>query len=291
MGRAASDRPEKPAKHALVTGASRGIGKAIAEALADRGYRVTGTCRNPERLLPAERATGIAYAPLDLTDPRSVDRLVRTVGEVDVLVNNAGESLVGPAEEARGEDLRALFEAHFFGPVRLVQAFLPGMRCRGEGAIVNIGSMRSEIATPFSGAYAAAKAALSSFTGSLRLEVARFGVKVVMVSPFHVRTGLPQRQLMRSGSPYAPRVRRAQRSRDRDIARGVEPAAVADLVARVLEHRRSRGWYTVGRHARLLAFLIRHLPRRLAEAVACRKYDLPVRRVAVESAPAGPPPA
>lgn len=277
MGRAGSEQQVKPGRRALVTGASRGIGKAIAEALAARGYGVTGTCRDPDRLPPAERVAGVVYTPLDLDDPRSIDRLVRTVGEVDVLVNNAGESLVGPAEEARLGDLRALFEAHFFGPVRLMQAFLPGMRCRGGGAIVNIGSMRSEIATPFSGAYAAAKAALSSFTGSLRLEVARFGVKVVMVSPFHVRTGLPQRQLMRSDSPYAARVRQARQGRDRDIARGVEPAAVAYLVVRVLEQSRPRGWYTVGRNARLLAFLIRHLPRRLAEAIASRKYDLPIR--------------
>ena len=262
-------------KHALVTGASRGIGKAVASALAAEGYEVTGTCRHPERLRPADRIAGVTYLPLDLNDSRSVDRLVRTVGAVDVLVNNAGASQVGPAEEARLPEVRGMFEAHFFGPVRLMQAFVPGMRARGSGTVVNIGSIRSEIATPFSGVYAAAKAALRSFTDSLRLEVSRFGVKVALVSPFHVRTGLPQVQVMRQRSPYADRVRQTRRNRDQGIARGAEPDDVAALVVRIVKARRPRGWYTVGRNAGVQAFLIRHLPRRTAEAIASRRFDLP----------------
>ncbi|HSV92452.1 MAG TPA: SDR family NAD(P)-dependent oxidoreductase, partial [Desulfobacterales bacterium] len=144
---------------ALVTGASRGIGKAIAAALVAEGCDVVGTCRDPRRLAAADRIEDVTYLPLDLVDPRSVERLVKKVGAVDVLVNNAGEGQVGPAEEARLENVRALFEAHFFGPVRLVQAFVPGMRTRGAGVVISISSMRAEIATPFSGVYAAAKAA------------------------------------------------------------------------------------------------------------------------------------
>lgn len=267
--------PMSAGKRALVTGASRGIGKAIAAALAADGYAVTGTCRDPGRLAPDDRIEGVTYLRLDFADPRSVERLVRKVGSVDVLVNNAGSSQVGPAEEAVSEAVRGLFEAHFFGPVRLMQAFVPGMRARGAGAVVNIGSMRSEIATPFSGVYAAAKAALGSFTDSLRLEVARFGVKVALVSPFHVRTGLPQEPVTAPRSTYAERVRHARERRDRDIARGVGPEAVADVVMRILKTRRPRGRYTVGRAAGMLAFLIRHLPRAAAELAACRRYDLP----------------
>jgi short-subunit dehydrogenase len=216
----------------------------------------------------------VTYLPLDLGDRRSVDRLARRLGAVDVLVNNAGASQVGPAEEARPEEVRGMFEAHFFGPVRLMQAFVPGMRARGRGAVVNIGSMRSEIATPFTGVYSAVKAALRSFSDSLRLEVARFGVKVVLVSPFHVRTGLPQVPVMKPHSPYAARVRQAERGRDRDIARGAAPEDVAALVVRIVKARRARGWYTVGRNAAVLAFLIRHLPRRAAETIASRNRGL-----------------
>ncbi len=262
-------------KHALVTGASRGIGKAVAAALAAEGYEVTGTCRHPERMRPADRIAGVRYLPLDLNDPRSIDRLVRQVGAVDVLVNNAGTGQVGPAEEARPAAVRGMFEAHFFGPVRLMQAFVPGMRARGAGTVVNIGSMRSEIATPFSGVYAAAKAAMRSFTDSLRLEVARFGVKIVVLSPFHIRTSLPQVQVMRPRSPYAARVRQARRNRDQGMAHGAGPEAVAAMVVRIVKARRPRGWYTVGKNAGVLAFLIRHLPRHISEAIASRMYDLP----------------
>jgi short-subunit dehydrogenase len=264
-----------PAERALVAGASGGIGKAVASALAAAGYAVAGTCRNPGRLRRADRVRGVTYLPLDLGDARSIERLIRTVGRVDVLVNCAGASQVGPAEEARLEAVRGLFEAHFFGPVRLMQAFVPGMRARGSGTVVNIGSMRSEIATPFSGVYAAAKAALRSFTDALRVEAGRFGVRVVLVSPFHVRTGLPQLQVMKPRSPYAARVRNARRNRDRDIAQGAAPEDVAALLMRIVRTRRPRGWYTVGRNSGIRAFLIRHLPRRMAEAIASRKYDVP----------------
>jgi short-subunit dehydrogenase len=260
---------------ALVTGASRGIGKAIAAALAVEGFDVVGTCRDPRRLAATDRIEGVTYLPLDLVDPRSLERLVKKVGDVDVLVNNAGEGQVGPAEEVRLEDVRAMFEAHFFGPVRLVQAFVPGMRTRGTGVVVSISSMRAEIATPFSGVYAAAKAALGSFTDSLRLEVARFGVKVAVVCPFHVKTGLPQVPVMKTGSTYAARVHQARANRDRDIARGVEPEAIAAIVVRIVKARRSRGWYTAGRGSGLMAFLIKHLPRNLAESISSRRFDLP----------------
>jgi short-subunit dehydrogenase len=263
---------------ALVTGASRGIGKAVAAALAAEGHEVIGTCRDPRRLKAADRVDGVTYLPLDLVDPRSVDRLVAKVGDVDVLVNNAGESQVGPAEEARIEDVRTMFEAHFFGPVRLVQAFVPGMRTRGTGAVVTISSMRAEIATPFSGVYAAAKAALRSFSDSLRMEVARHGVRVAVVSPFHVKTGLPQVTVMKPGSAYEARVRQARENRDRDIARGSDPAVIAAVVLRFVKARRPRGWYTAGRGAGLMAFLIRHLPRRLSESISSRKFDLPAGR-------------
>ena len=102
-------------------------------------------------------------------------------------------------------------------------------------------------------------------------------MNVVLVSPFHVRTGLPMVPVMRRRSPYADRVRRARLNRDLGIAHGAEPDDVAALVVRIVEARRPRGWYTTGNHAGVLAFLIRHLPRRMAEAIASRKYDLPPR--------------
>ncbi|MFI5368769.1 MAG: SDR family NAD(P)-dependent oxidoreductase, partial [Spirochaetia bacterium] len=125
---------------ALVTGASRGIGGAIARALAADGWDVIAVCRDPDRVPRAQRADGVRYLGVDLSKKTGVDTLVKTVKTVDVLVNNIGASPIGPAEEAPIEKVRELFELNFFGAVRLTQAYLPAMRKRGQGAVIFIGS-------------------------------------------------------------------------------------------------------------------------------------------------------
>src|SRR5271169_2212457 len=115
---------------ALVTGASRGIGRAIASALASDGWEVIGTCRYPKRLSPEDRVPGVRYLPLDFARKASVEALLRKVRTVDVLVNNAGSGSIGPVEEAPIDSVRGLFEDNFFGAVRITQALLPRMRTR-----------------------------------------------------------------------------------------------------------------------------------------------------------------
>src|SRR5687768_15005995 len=126
---------------ALVTGASSGIGLATAAALAARGYRVLGTSRTPGELPPQRRADGVEYLPLDLTSDASVEALADRLATVDVLVNNAGESQSGPFEELPADALRRLFQINVLAPVRLTQLALPGMRTRGYGRVVMVGSM------------------------------------------------------------------------------------------------------------------------------------------------------
>ncbi len=266
MSAAGSD--DKP--RALVTGASRGIGRAIAEALVAAGYEVVGTSRNPRK---ADPIPGVSWLPLDVASPRSVEGLGRKLGRVDVLVNNAGMGMVGPAEEATDRQFRRMLETNFFGPVRLAQLVASGMRERGSGAIVNIGSMRSEVSTPFFSAYSSAKAALRSWTGALRMELEPFGVRVTLLAPFDVRTTLPLEVVMREGSPYAARIAYARENRDRGISSGVEPKAVANAVVRILLARRAPGFATVGKRAGLMTFLLRHMPRGFIDSVVRRTYD------------------
>ena len=123
-------------KRVLITGASRGIGAAIAYCLCQKGYRVIGTSRHPESIeKPLE---GVEYIQLDLNDQNSVDAALNRVGDIDILINNAGQSHLGAAEEYPLELTRALFETNFFGPLRLIQGLLPGMRQRRKGFILNI---------------------------------------------------------------------------------------------------------------------------------------------------------
>ena len=268
------ERDRTQRRTALVTGASRGIGKAIAAALATDGWEVTGTCRNPRRLSAEDRVPGVRYLPLDFSRKASVEALARRARTVDLLVNNAGAGLIGPVEEAPMDRVKALFESNYFGALRLAQAVLPGMRIRGSGTIIFIGSMASEFPRPFTAFYAGSKAALRALAEALRMEVGARGVKVAMIAPFFIGTTFPQENRTRSGSAYADAVRRVKQERDRMILAGPSPEVVAEAVRDILARRRPSAFIAVGRNAGLLAFLIRHLPARLVERLSARRFKL-----------------
>jgi short-subunit dehydrogenase len=259
---------------ALVTGASRGIGGAIAKALAAEGWDVIAVCRDPDKISRRQKADGVHYLGVDLSRKQGVDSLVKKVKVVDVLVNNVGASPVGPAEEVPIDKVRELFELNFFSAIRLTQAYLPGMRTRGKGAVIFIGTMRSEAPTPFSSFYSASKAALRSFSECLRMEVKKYGITVSLIAPFLIHTTLAQEKQFAAKSPYAEAVQRVKESRDRMIARAAEPQTVARVVLKILAAARPRAFYTAGRAAGLQAFLARHLPRRIVEAGVARRFRL-----------------
>lgn len=259
---------------ALVTGASRGIGKAIATALAAGGWKVTGTCRDPKRLPAGDRVPGVRYLPLDLSRKASVEALLRKVRAVDVLVNNAGSGAIGPVEETPLEKVRALFENNFFAAVRITQSVLPGMRARGGGTVIFIGSMGSEIPRPFTSFYGASKAALRAFSDALRMEVRSLGIRVSLIAPLFIATTFPAENQARPRSVYAAAVARLKQERDRMIRAGADPAVVAKAVMDIIAARRPRAFTSVGRHAGVLSFLARHLPRGTVEALSARRFKL-----------------
>src|ERR687892_508699 len=180
----------------LITGASSGFGRELAEAALARGDRVVATARRTDALddLAGERAHVIA---LDVTDAAqraaAVSESLERFGQIDVLVNNAGRTQVGAVEETTDEELRALFDLHFFGPAALTRAVLPHMRRQGGGAIVQMSSVGGQVTPPGFGAYCATKFALEGLTETLRDEVAPFGVHTLIVEPGAFRTGLFRR--------------------------------------------------------------------------------------------------
>jgi len=178
----------------LITGTSSGFGRAIAEAALDRGDRVVATARDPGQLSNLATDHGVHAIALDVTDPEqrlgAVDQAVEKFGRIDVLVNNAGRTQVGAVEETTDDELRSLFELHFFGPVALTRAVLPHMRAQGGGAIVQMSSVGGQITAPGFGAYCATKFALEGITQALHDEVAPFGIRTMIVEPGAFRTGL-----------------------------------------------------------------------------------------------------
>jgi short-subunit dehydrogenase len=267
-------KEKKPKGTALVTGASRGIGKAIAAALAADGWYVTGTCRDPRRLSAEERVPGVRYLPLDFSRTASVEALIRKARPVDLLVNNAGASSIGPVEEAPLAKVRSLFESNFFGSVRITQGLLPGMRTRRSGTILFIGSMAGEAPRAFSSFYAASKAALRAFSECLRMEVRPFGIRVALVAPFFISTTIAQERQGVRRSAYGEAVERVKQVRDRTLLASPGPEVVAEAVMDLLGKKDPRAFTPVGHRARSQAFLIRHLPRRTVEAVSARRFEL-----------------
>jgi NAD(P)-dependent dehydrogenase (short-subunit alcohol dehydrogenase family) len=182
----------------FITGASSGFGRAIAEAALERGDTVVGAARDPGRLADLDGAFAVA---LDVTDAaqreRAIGEAIERFGRIDVLVNNAGRTQVGAVEETTDEELRYLFELHFFGPAALTVLVLPQMRVQGGGAIVQMSSVGGQVTYPGFGAYCATKFALEGFTQTLRDEVAPFGIRTLIVEPGAFRTGL-----FRTGAAY-----------------------------------------------------------------------------------------
>ena len=180
----------------LVTGASSGFGRAITEAAVAAGDVVVAAARRTDRLadLVDAHPDQVEAVALDVTDAAAdraaVDGVVARYGRLDVLVNNAGHTQVGAAEETTEAELRDLFEVHFHGPVALTVAALPHFRRQGGGAVVQLSSVGGQVTAPGFSAYCATKFALEGWSETLASEVAPFGVKVLIVEPGAFRTGL-----------------------------------------------------------------------------------------------------
>jgi NAD(P)-dependent dehydrogenase (short-subunit alcohol dehydrogenase family) len=185
----------------MITGTSSGFGRAIAEAVVERGDRVVATARRVEALADLADHERVHVVALDVTDPAgreaAVGEAIERFGRIDVLVNNAGRTQVGAVEETTDEELRFLFELHFFAPAALTRAVLPHMRRQGSGAIVQMSSVGGQVTAPGFGAYCATKFALEGLTETLRDEVAGFGIHTLIVEPGAFRTGL-----FRPGAAY-----------------------------------------------------------------------------------------
>lgn len=182
---------------ALVTGGVRGLGFAIAEELLTAGSRVALCARSPEACAAASRKLALrgevfAY-PCDLTQPDQIPPLLRAIADhwapVDVLINNAGIMLVGPAEQMNEADFRAALDIHFWAPLRLIQTVIPHMRAQRAGRIVNISSIGGIVPVPHMLPYTASKFALTGLSQGLSSELATADIRVTTVCPWLTRTG------------------------------------------------------------------------------------------------------
>jgi short-subunit dehydrogenase len=255
-----------------ITGASSGIGEALAYELAGRGARLTLSARRADELERVRAACARPHrdqaaehdvVPLDLADPASLEAAARQVlarsGPPDVMVHNGGISQRARAEDTDMAVVRRILEVDFFGTVALTLHLLPAMLERGSGSFVVVTSLVGKIGTPLRSSYSAAKHALHGWFDSLRAEVHDRGVRVTLVCPGFVRTPLPVYALTGDGTP--------QGTMDRAQRRGLDPARVARRIARAIERGEDElliaGPERLGVHlARLSPGLLRRVIRR-----------------------------
>lgn len=264
-------------KTAIVTGASTGIGRASAEALARAGFTVFGTSRRKMNDGPRQ----VSMLTCDVTDDGAVNSLVSTVlsrtGRIDVLVNNAGIGLLGGAEESSIGQVQALFDVNLFGVMRVTNAVLPSMRQRGEGRIINISSVLGLIPAPYSAHYAATKHALEGYSESLDHETRAFNIRVSLIEPAYTCSVFEQNALAPDSMlKEYEQARIGARALLQDAMTTADPPEiVAEAVVLAATAARPRRRYPTGKIARQISVLRRFAPSGMFDKSLRKQMRLP----------------
>jgi NAD(P)-dependent dehydrogenase (short-subunit alcohol dehydrogenase family) len=249
---------------ALVTGASHGFGKAIAQRLTQAGYIVYGTSRSARPDMDSVR-----MRVLELTDAASVAACVEGIraeaGRIDLLVNNAGRLQLSLLEEAPLEDVDLLFQTNFLGVARVTNAVLPIIRRQRAGRVIIIGSLNGLIGISGMGYTSAIKHALEGYAEALKLEVEGFGIQVSIVEPSFFKTDVYERRIesdILRIDDYDSLRTIIHAGLEKDSRAGDDPALVAEKVLEIARAPQPRLRYTVGKSAAMLATMKRLMPER-----------------------------
>jgi NADP-dependent 3-hydroxy acid dehydrogenase YdfG len=262
----------------LITGATAGIGRHTAIHLKTRGHRVIATGRNEKALAELRQNFEIETVLLDVTRSesitaakREVDRITNGYG-IDVLVNNAGYGLLGPVEVLSEEDIRQQFETNVFGLIAVTRAFIPEMRARGDGRVINVSSVGGRMVFPLGGVYHATKYAVEALSDALRMELRQFGIRVSVIEPGYIKTEFTSttmnfvRKYAETESPYSHTLAAAAQ---RDPTALERYAVGPQPVARAIEHasvaRWSRARYVAPFYNALGPILMQVLPSWLTD--------------------------
>lgn len=218
-------------QRALVTGASRGIGRALVMELLNRGVEVVATARDVAAL---DGLDASARLTLDVTSDVSVAEAAASAGSIDVLVNNAAVSVAAPIEDTPTASALAMFDTNVVGPLRMISAFLPAMRERGGGTVVNVSSVAGQAVFPLNGVHAASKHALEALSEALAVEAGPFGIRVLVAQLGSVATGMYQHQERYFSSAYAHLDRAQEEAFEDHAAHQATPEQVAAAIADAL---------------------------------------------------------
>ncbi|HBM14896.1 MAG TPA: short-chain dehydrogenase/reductase [Lentisphaeria bacterium] len=262
-------------KVVLITGASSGIGKETAKALASKGFAIYAVARRVDRMQELKEH-GIRVFQMDVTDEESmikvVNEIINSEKQIDVLINNAGYGSFGALEDVSISEAKKQFEVNIFGLARLTQIVLPHMRERRAGRIINVSSMGGKFGEPHGVWYHSTKFALEGLSDCLRMELDQFGIDVVIIEPGMIKTQwdmIARENLIKaSGSTaYRDLALKHADSLSKNYKKGSEPTVIAEAIVKAVMANRPKTRYVAGAMANFILFVKRILPDRIFDAI------------------------
>jgi short-subunit dehydrogenase len=265
-------------KVVLITGASSGIGKSIANYLSERGMIVYGTSRTKKE----DAALAYKMIALDVLDVKSIEKAISVIveneGRLDVLVNNAGMGITGPIEDTPTEEMKKVFNTNLFGAIDVMKAVLPQMRKQHSGKIINVTSIAGYMGLPFRGVYSATKGALEIITEATRMEVKQFGVDVVNVAPGDFATNIAAGRYhtpVFENSAYKEKYQENLNLMDAHVDGGMNPEVMAKAVFKIIESKNPNIHYKVGGFMEKFSIVLKRiLPDKAYEKLLMNHYKL-----------------
>lgn len=262
----------------LITGGSSGIGKSIGEYLTDRGFKVYGTSRSPEKCSNSK----FPILKLDVNNKETISETIKTIiekeGRLDVLVNNAGVGITGPLEELPEAQIKANFDTNFFGPINVIKAVLPQMRKQHDGLIINVTSIAGYMGLPYRSIYSASKGALELVTEAFRMELKDFNVKMTNIAPGDFATNIAAGRYhapLLENSPYKKPYGDTLNLINSHVDSGSDPILMAQAVLKVINTKNPKVHYKVGAFMQKFSIVLKRiLPDKIYEKMLMNHYKL-----------------
>ncbi|GAA4946451.1 SDR family oxidoreductase [Algibacter agarivorans] len=265
-------------KVVLITGGSSGIGKSIGEYLNEKGFKVYGTSRNPEKY----KDSCFPILALDVSNMASIKLAVTTIIEkenkLDIVINNAGAGITGPIEEIPEEEIKNNFDTNFFGPINVIKAVLPKMREQNSGLIINITSIAGYMGLPYRGVYSASKGALELLTEAFRMELKDFNIKMTNVAPGDFATNIAAGRYhapLLDNSPYKKPYGDTLDLMNTHVDNGSNPNIMAKAVYKIIKTPNPKVHYKVGEFMQKFSIVLKRiLPDKVYEKLLMNHYKL-----------------
>lgn len=265
-------------KVVLITGASSGIGKAIAIYLLSKNYIVYGTSRSDAN---ADKYP-FKLVALDVTKTYTIkvaiDSVIASEGKLDVLINNAGKGITGPIEDTPTEEMKLNFDTNFFGPIEVMKAVLPQMRKQKSGLVINVTSIAGYMGLPFRGVYSAGKGALELITEATNMEVKQFGINVVNVAPGDFETNIASGRYhtpVFENSAYKEKYAENLALMDSHVSEGADPMLMAKAIENIIKTKNPKIHYKVGGFMEKFSIVLKRiLPDKWYQKLLMNHYKL-----------------